>query len=355
MSDHDIIKCCTSLNPKDDYLIVNQISSELELSHYEKILYYDITLLSLSNLSESRLYKDTSSSGRSDRTTDLHLLGSINGLVCLFSENLDQFVVFNPAIRQAKYIDPPFRPCKLDEKLDYFYGFCWDAVKNDFKVVVTYDYYNRITSDEGPLYSSYVYSCKCDSWSIMLPHFPFNCGSVDRSMPSAIINGMPYWTGSRLESKNLFSVLKFEVGRNEFRMLPKFECSAASRLKFLIVDIKEYIYALVYEERPFFRFVDVRCFDERYGVWIKMYNVGPITCHKYQISPFLKFDDDIVFRASGKLMCHDRKTNKNKDLGIIGGYLRSCFSYKPSLVFLKGMKPTTSSRGFSGSNEGNKP
>ncbi|KAK1387244.1 hypothetical protein POM88_015422 [Heracleum sosnowskyi] len=227
---------------------------------------------------------------------------------------------------------------------EYFYGFCWDAVKKDFKVVITYSY-NKSISDEGSHDSSYVYSCDSDSWSILLPHFPFSGRPVDRSTPSAIVNGMPYWTGCRncgLTSRYLFSVLKFDVGRNEFRMLPQFERAGSGLFEFFLVNLEERIYALLYNTRCWDSFVNVRCFDERYGVWINMYT----------ISPFLMYGGDhIVFGARGRLMCHDRKTNKNKDLGISGGYLRNCFSYQPSLVFLKGMKPTTSSRGFPGSDE----
>ncbi|KAK1387243.1 hypothetical protein POM88_015421 [Heracleum sosnowskyi] len=145
---------------------------------------------------------------------ELQLIGSINGLVCLFSEKLHRFVIFNPATGQAKNIDVPDtvfkRYCPISIS-----GFCWDAVKNDYKVIIPRTYGGIVPED--PFEISYFYSCKTDSWSTALNKFPFikniaNCFWAR----SVIVNGMPYWTNTGFCKKKRayeFYVIKFEPAR----------------------------------------------------------------------------------------------------------------------------------------------
>lgn len=63
-----------------------------------------------------------------------------------------------------------------------------------------------------------------------------------------IVSGMLFWTCSRYCSeKHLYvsHLIKFEAGRNEFRMLPEFVHVVSDRNGFVIVELKECISALV--------------------------------------------------------------------------------------------------------------
>ncbi|KAK1356756.1 hypothetical protein POM88_050012 [Heracleum sosnowskyi] len=186
---------------------------------------------------------------------DIDILGSINGLVCLFHYNLDEFIIWNPAIRQAMKINSPARQgMESYPSTRSFFGFCWDAMENDFKVVISY--FKTYTS---PL-SLYAYSCNFGSWSLPRDS-TFSDGLwLTNEVPSAIVTGVPYWT---------------------------------------------------YSPYPF-------------GTQL------PLTCFKY--------GGEIVFSAHGMSKCYNHKTNKVIDLQNQKGYIRKCFCYQESLIFLEGMK-----------------
>lgn len=70
-------------------------------------------------------------------------------------------------------------------------------------------------------------------------------------------------------------MIKFDVGSKEFRSLPELE--VASGHDFIVVNLKECLSVLAYKVESSNSLVDVHYFDEKHGVWSKMYNiVGPI-------------------------------------------------------------------------------
>ncbi|KAK1398450.1 hypothetical protein POM88_008313 [Heracleum sosnowskyi] len=99
-------------------------------------------------------------------------------------------------------------------------------------------------------------------------------------------------------------------------MFPEHVHVASDRNGFVIVDLKECIFALVCNSSFSKGLLDVYCLDDKCGVWRKMYNGG-----------------EIVFTARGKLMYYDGKTNQIKGLDNIIGCLQNCFNYKASLVY----------------------
>lgn len=318
-SDPDFVKShlsCTSQNPDDENLImIKHIPSNNAAGHC------DISVHSFSD-SKERILGDLVNLVPYPTKFNTTLIGSVNGLVCLFLGELCKFVIWNPAIRQAKMIDAPFQ----EMKLLMFYGFGWDAVANDYKLVMSF--FER---------RYYVYSCNSNRWTLLtnLSSFPPN---DECSMPSVIVKGVPYWTTAQYnyeDTTTYFLPFKFEVGSNEFKCLPKFECEDG----FLLVNLNECISALMYKTYSSECSVDVYCLDDSCGVWRKMYNVGPINCYAEELSHCFAYGGQIVFNTEEEVVCYDPKTNQIKGLGNTKGELIKCYSYKASLVYLEGMKP----------------
>ncbi|WOH16439.1 hypothetical protein DCAR_0935992 [Daucus carota subsp. sativus] len=299
--------------------------------------YGDIAVLSSSDLSETKLLDVTSA--------ELHMLGSINGLVCLFFDKQDQFIVWNPAIRQAMKFGSPRKQFLLGDMKRKFHGFCWDAVENDFKVVVSYYEWGNFDS---PL-SLYIYSCNLGSWSSPRNSLFNEVWCVGRGLPIAIVSGVPYWTYCR----GTLKLFKFDVISKDFRELPELHLFD-SKKDVSVVNLKECLSALVYDYvQSINSLVDVHCFDKGLGVWSKMYSVGPINGDMFscgwsdmqnvrvtgKLLGCFKHGGEIVFSANSKYRCYDHKTDEIRNLRSQEGYTHKCFSYKASLIFLKGMKP----------------
>ncbi|XP_017225485.2 F-box/kelch-repeat protein At3g23880 [Daucus carota subsp. sativus] len=328
----------TTQNPQDDTLIFNKLVLDYnKFGCMTGAHYGDIAVLSSSDLSETKLLDVTSA--------ELHMLGSINGLVCLFLDKQDQFIVWNPAIRQAMKFGSPRKQFSLRDMKIKFYGFCWDAVENDFKVVVSY--YKL-----GNLDSLSIYSCKLGSWSSPFNSLFTEVWSDGHRLPCAIVSGVPYWTYSWY-SRGTVKLFKFDVVSKDFKKVP--ELYLFDENKFIVVNLKECLSALVYDyAQSISSLVDVHCFDEGLGVWSKMYSVGPINgdlfCRGWsnmhnvrvitgELLGCFKHGGEIVFSANSKYRCYDHKTDETRDLHKPKGDTEQCFSYIASLFFLEGMKP----------------
>lgn len=134
-------------------------------------------------------------------------------------------------------------------------------------------------------------------------------------------------------------MIKYEVRSKEFNMLPELDVSVSGKRNHLIVNWKECITVLVYKPRSSDCLVQVYSFEERCGIWSKMFNVGPVPGPVQRSSYCFMYGGEIVFDVRGDLMSNDQKTKKLKVLCNLKEYLLNCFSYQGSLVFLQGMKP----------------
>lgn len=245
ISDPEFVKShlkCTSQNPKDENLVMRKRSRSENADHCD-----NVTILSFLD-SEETIVSDLVPYPTKYNTS---LIGSVNGLVCLFFGELHKFVIWNPVIRQGKIIDALIK----EPMTVKFFGFGWDAMENDYKVVVSF--YKR---------RNYVYSCNSNRWTLLtnLSWFPPNDFCY---VPSVIVKGVPYWTStaSKVTGEEITKSVvpfKFEVGSNEFRCLPKFECVKFREYDFLLVNLKECISVLVYETYASKCSVDLYCLDE---------------------------------------------------------------------------------------------
>ncbi|KAH7542948.1 hypothetical protein FEM48_Zijuj02G0129500 [Ziziphus jujuba var. spinosa] len=89
-----------------------------------------------------------------------HLIGSSNGLVCLFERG--KRVIWNPATRETKVMPP----CSVQKSTAQAPTFGFDNINNDYKVFVIHlfgnDYYL-----EPVWFKLEVYSLRSDSWNLI--------------------------------------------------------------------------------------------------------------------------------------------------------------------------------------------
>ncbi|OMO57908.1 hypothetical protein COLO4_35011 [Corchorus olitorius] len=82
-----------------------------------------------------------------DILTDLHvkfpIIGSCNGLIALETNNGDAIVICNPTTRKIRVVPkPPTLPASAEKNLVY-YGFGYDPVSDDYKLVALIQRYNK--------------------------------------------------------------------------------------------------------------------------------------------------------------------------------------------------------------------
>ncbi|KAL3642428.1 hypothetical protein CASFOL_013243 [Castilleja foliolosa] len=106
-----------------------------------------------------------------------YTVGCCNGLVCICKGQ--EIVLWNPVMKLSKSV--PLKDCRPFNLASL--GFGYDAMGDDFKVVMIVESITNITSVE-------IYSANLDSWITIDVGFQF---SLFKSKNNLIVNGNPYW------------------------------------------------------------------------------------------------------------------------------------------------------------------
>lgn len=247
-------------------------------------------------------------------------VGSINGLVCSINYCKHMFLLWNPVTGLCKTIVPPQH--YLENKM-LFYGFGWDYVESQFKIVILYQD-RKLKSLQGVVYTSNSDSCD----EIVIPDIFSRTQFFHH--PITIVEGCPYWDAYR--GRDGFLV-KFVSTSNQFKEFLK--PSQITRYhRHIYANVNDCLALIV--QGPL---VHVFHLDEECGAWSKTYTFGPICCYVGPncVNQCFKYGGEIVFGFAKKL--YDPKTNGIKV--ISDGYQQfvSGYSYTPSFVFLRGMEP----------------
>ncbi|XP_031259307.1 F-box protein CPR1-like [Pistacia vera] len=152
------------------------------------------------------------------------IVGSCNGLLCLsysIPKN-ERLILWNPFTRRYKKL-PTARVSKLRLSPAYRYGFGYDDVSNDYKVLKLIPSYGlksyRHIGNEAE-----VYSLRLNSWK-RIENFPYSEFKFLRS--ACFVNGSLYWLvyfeSYRMEAQDFESpwlIVAFSLEDEEFRELP---------------------------------------------------------------------------------------------------------------------------------------
>lgn len=265
----------------------------------------------------------------------IQLVGSINGLVCIacfprIDSVLDSyhFILWNPTMNLSKKILLPNDcPTKLKSHNRFMFGFGWDYVTNNYKIIV-----QSTDSVQAVIYSS-----ETDSW-INIVGSKFSEHMISCLMcwlPSVIVKGICYWDSCATSHQ----VIKFEPKNNEltYFTVPRFrECYKLVNLNDRLARVE---YASVGED-----IMDVYFFNEECCTWSKIYTTNIGIYDLKSINSCFRNGRMVVFNMKHqKYSLCDLKSNETKGLACSYDkkytyYFISGFSYTPSLVALEGMK-----------------
>ncbi|OIT37650.1 f-boxkelch-repeat protein [Nicotiana attenuata] len=136
----------------------------------------------------------------------LSFVGSVNGLICLRIQNNDYFI-WNPSIRKYKKLPNP-RPAKL-VAYPRVYGFGYDELDDDYKVVVRFYQYPKNTGFEV------IYSLKSNSW-----RSGDNGGCVRANGRGMFVNGKLHWTtDADFYNRNSKNIISFDLADEKWEMV----------------------------------------------------------------------------------------------------------------------------------------
>ncbi|XP_055960642.1 F-box/kelch-repeat protein At3g06240-like [Mercurialis annua] len=138
------------------------------------------------------------------RTDTVHMVGSSNGLVCLYCtsrKNFLEFIIWNPSIRKSLTI--PESSYRLPRSsFEIFFGFGFDSRTNDYKL---------LTFSADSITNVVLYSLNSNSWkkitNVPCKFRKYGCWLV---IP-AFIDGRFYWNVT-VEEKNLVLVFDLRDG-----------------------------------------------------------------------------------------------------------------------------------------------
>ncbi|KAJ8547899.1 hypothetical protein K7X08_021135 [Anisodus acutangulus] len=141
------------------------------------------------------------------------IVGSVNGLICLYSK-IEELVLWNPTIRKSKKL--PTFGAKLRTGCSYYlkYGFGYDESHDDYKVAVI----QCIFDENGGSYDTVVniYSMRTDSWRTV-DKFP---GNFLVNSPGKFVDGKLYWALSAdIDTFNMCNIISLDLEDETWRRL----------------------------------------------------------------------------------------------------------------------------------------
>lgn len=138
----------------------------------------------------------------------------------------------------------------------------------------------------------------------------------------------------------MFAV-KFDVGNNEFKLLPSFCSAARCQRRFTLVNIMDSLTLMAHGKSSKFSYiVDAYSLDED-ASWVlpKMYNIGVNDIEYARLAQGFEYGGETVFIKCGKFICYDDETDTQRHIcGTHDDFSKNCFRYNPCLVLLPGMK-----------------
>ncbi|XP_021719013.1 F-box/kelch-repeat protein At3g23880-like [Chenopodium quinoa] len=262
----------------------------------------------------------------------LYVCGSCHGLYYVYHYDCSGRALWNPAINEfrplPKIICKPDLPSEFTYASYEVYGFGFDPVSGDYKVVVMKGYWLTNYDDESDAkhpVSVLVYSLRTNSWRY--------CGDLARaySLESnkcyIYVNGCCYWFGSFEYSSEL--IISFDMATDAFKEIDVPDYAQPSSKRLGVYDDSLAILCL-HQTKKF----DIWIWSEE--CWTRKFTVGPLSdiwCpvgHWRNNRLLLECND-------GKLVLLDpEKPQEIKDLAFQKE--KSCqgvFAYMESLVSIK--------------------
>ncbi|KAL3824597.1 hypothetical protein ACJIZ3_020626 [Penstemon smallii] len=136
-----------------------------------------------------------------------------NGLILISRHVGDVWAVWNPFTREA-HVLPSYTTFSLAEGGNPFcYGFGYDSVADDYKVVKITKYYDQ--TDSVFKFETLVYSVKSNSWGRVkdCPYFPLF------GVPGVFVNGALHWICLLYRGEDELLILALELATLDYHLL----------------------------------------------------------------------------------------------------------------------------------------
>ncbi|KAK2385902.1 F-box/kelch-repeat protein [Trifolium repens] len=146
------------------------------------------------------------------------LRGSCNGILCLADYDDDVILLCNPSLRKFKKL-PPFQMLQqVISHVQKSYGFGYDLVNDNYKVVAVLNYYIGVTLEIKTDVKVYTFSTNC--WK-NIGEFPFDGIPVELS--GKFVSGTIYWLACKEQwlRKSPCFIVSFDLENESFQEVPK--------------------------------------------------------------------------------------------------------------------------------------
>ncbi|GKD47625.1 F-box associated domain containing protein [Tanacetum coccineum] len=129
---------------------------------------------------------------------EVRILGSCNGLLCIVEEWKSTLFIYNPTTRRSNLLPSP----QLTSSFGLFYGFGYDELSNDYKVV--------ITETESKM-ATRIYSLNNRRWK-EIGNFPW-AGPFD---DGKLLNGALHWAAGEDMLAGLWKIVSLDLANETY-------------------------------------------------------------------------------------------------------------------------------------------
>ncbi|KAK2439888.1 F-box/kelch-repeat protein [Trifolium repens] len=146
------------------------------------------------------------------------LRGSCNGILCLADYDDDVILLCNPSLQKFKKL-PPFQiPQQVISHVQKSYGFGYDYVNDNYKVVAVLDYYIGVTLEIKTEVKVYTSGTNC--WK-NIGEFPFD--GIPAELSGKFVGGTIYWLACKEQwlRKSPCFIVSFDLENESFQEVPK--------------------------------------------------------------------------------------------------------------------------------------
>ncbi|KAF9591951.1 hypothetical protein IFM89_010398, partial [Coptis chinensis] len=298
---------------------------------------------------------------------NLHMVASLDGIICLHHRESGEILLWNPAIKQLRLLpEGMLHPSRRRTQLHFGVrlGIGFDVKTNEYKVV------RILLADLNSTCRVEVYSLSTDSWRII--NTDLSCGYFFSDPKAPLKSGIYCWL-VRISNQIRYycdSILTFDFSNELLGTIPLPDvCSIRYDVGSQLDIISEKIACICRKFSPVSSdtercssdnstcHLDIWVLDE-YGVkesWTKLYTIGPFS----MFSPmrFLKNGELILLANDQGLFLCNPLTQEIKNIQVQGRPIQSQWlhvaSYKESLVSIEKWNGAANIEAFAGSHLSN--
>ncbi|XP_050283050.1 F-box/kelch-repeat protein At3g23880-like isoform X7 [Quercus robur] len=254
------------------------------------------------------------------------LVGSVNGLFCLYEEN--RFILWNPCIRKFITLPKPsvtgLFPCYL--------AFLFDSRNNDYKVVRIAYQLVKIRSEGAKPPLVEVYSVSEGSWRVTNggDSYPPRITISNWHPQAAYLNGAVYFAANDWGDAQSLIVLSFDLGDEVFRLisLPNGKFGLDADIGTSVFNGLLSLICYGYQHLSIVKSCSVWVMKEDGVVdsWTKQFTIE-LNMLRWKVLGFLKNDHVLVQKIKShgsKLLSYDPESQQVKNLGF---YRSTYYSY----------------------------